>query len=195
MIVFKDLYTEVLSASGCGDLNCLRSTAAGSFGDITKSATDAVYSPVKLVTEPGFGPVIDGELLVDQLINSVRTGRLKKNCPISWNYARNDAWSMTGGAFRALQRVPKIGELEEEIRNTQRDTGFKIPSDYFDQWLREVYGDNSEDLIRVFGCSDPDGPIECVEPFDRFLTSSSWACNSRWALNGVVKVIKIIINN
>ena len=183
------MYNEVLSAAGCADSECLRSTAAGSFGDITKSATDAVYSPIKLVTEPGFGPVIDGTLLVDQLINLVRNGHLKKNCPISFNYAVNDAWSMTGGGFRALQRVPKIGELEEEIRNTQRDTGFKVPSDYFDQWLREVYGNEAEDLIRVFGCSNPSGdPIECIEPFDRFLTSSSWACNSRWALNGVVKV-------
>ena len=147
--------------------------------------------PIKLVLEPGFGPVVDGKLLVDQLINSVRIGHMRKNTPISWNYAEHDSWGFTNGAFRNIERVPALEAQSQDIQKIRMDTGIQVPSDFQNQWFEEVYGpEHLDQILNVFGCSnDANGDVvNCHEPFSRFLTTSHWACNSRWALNGVVLV-------
>ena len=169
----------------------MRELEPADIAKVAKAATEAVKHPIKPVLEPGFGPVVDGTLLVDQLINSVRRGHLRKDTPISWNYAENDAWGFTGGSFRALEKVPAIEAQSRDIMEAKRDTKFKIPSDYMNQWFKEIYGsENLSMVLEVFGCDNgPNGEIfECQEQFSRFLTASAWSCNSRWALNGVVKV-------
>jgi len=72
------------------------------FGKVFKiiPTIDEVFHPIKPTLEPKFGPVVDGTLLVDQLIISVRNGHLRKNTPISWNYAEHDSWGFVRGGFK-----------------------------------------------------------------------------------------------
>ena len=58
------------------------------------------------------------------------------------------------------------------------------------QWFIEVYGDFAENLIDQFGCDNAaDGSVvDCQDHLDRFLTASTWSCNSRNAFNGEGKV-------
>ena len=150
-----------------------------------------LYHPIKGTLEPGFGPVVDGDLLVDQLIISVRNGHLRQNTPISWNYAEHDSWGFVRGAFKGIsEKVPALAAQSAEITAIMQETGIKVPSDFTDQYLELVYGhEHLDEILRVFGCSSTDGTVlDCAEDFSRFLVASHWACNSRWAINGVLQV-------
>ena len=62
-----------------------------------------------------------------------------------------------------------------------------MPSDYFDQWLGQIYCPEHISAIKnAFGC--PNGPngevVDCEDRMDRYLTATTFACNTRFALNG-----------
>ena len=78
------------------------------------------------------------------------------------------------GGFKQMTKVPAIGALEQEINDLVSSSGLKVPSDYFDRWIREVYGDEADGLLDVFGCeNNADGsPRDCQDILDRFLTAS-----------------------
>ena len=86
-----------------------------------------------------------------------------------------------------MSKVPLIGGQEEAIEEAIESSGFPAPSDFFDQWLGEIYCPEHLDAIKAqFGC--PNGPngerVDCVDTMDRYLTSQVFACNTRFALNG-----------
>ena len=118
---------------------CMRNLTHEQIGEASKTAKDEVNNPIKLVLEPGYGPVVDGTVLSDQIINNVRNGVLRKNTPISWNYAQNDAWSFTGGSFRAMERVltDQSREISDALKYA-RDNDIRIPSGFLDEWIRRV---------------------------------------------------------
>ena len=71
------------------------------------------------------------------------------------------------------------------------ESGFPVPSNFFDQWLEEVYGsENMAKIAPVFGCANraSDEITDCYETFTKYITSAYWACNTRWAMNGVLSV-------
>ena len=83
--------------------------------------------------------------------------------------------------------VPLIAAQSDQIRDDKRSSGFDIPSDYFDQWMAEIYcPEHLPALMQEFGCPNlPNGTIvDCKDKLDRYLTSSIFACNSRFAFNG-----------
>ena len=117
----------------------MRNLSHEKIAEASKSGTDEVYNPIKLVLEPGFGPVVDGSVLSDQIINNVRNGVLRKNTPISWNYAQNDAWSFTGGSFRAMERVlADKGPEFSDANKFARENDIRVPSDFLNQWIEKV---------------------------------------------------------
>ena len=117
----------------------MRNLSHEKIAEASKSGTDEVYNPIKLVLEPGFGPVVDGTVLSDQIINNVRNGVIRKNTPISWNYAQNDAWSFTGGSFRAMERVlADKGPEFSEANKFARENDIRVPSDFLNQWIEKV---------------------------------------------------------
>ena len=62
-----------------------------------------------------------------------------------------------------------------------------MPSDYFDQWLEEIYCPEHIPALKAqFGCPNmPNGTIvDCYDKLDRYLTSTIFGCNSRFAFNG-----------
>ena len=96
-------------------------------------------------------------------------------------------FSFTRGGFNSMDTVPRIAALSSEIRDAKRESGFDVPSDFFDQWLEEIYcPEHLGDIKAQFGCPNmADGTIvDCWERMDRYLTSKVFACNSRFAFNG-----------
>mgnify|MGYP000065894538 CR=1 FL=1 len=117
----------------------------------------------------------------------VSEGRIRPNTPISFNYAENDAFSFTAGGFGEMAKVSAIAMQAEAIEAAIDQSGFEVPSDYFDQWLAEIYcPEHLPAILEQFGC--PNGPngeiIDCKDKMDRYLTSTTFACNTRFALNG-----------
>ena len=120
-------------------MTCMRNLSYEEIAEASQSGTDEVYNPIKLVLEPGFGPVVDGTVLTDQIINNVRNGVLRKNTPISWNYAQNDAWSFTKGSFRAMERVlADKGPEFSDANIVARENDIRVPSDFLNQWIERV---------------------------------------------------------
>ena len=120
-------------------------------------------------------------------MTAVRNGLIRPNTPISLNYAEHDGFTFTPGAFRKLSKVPAINLLDQEIKDAQAASGFYVVSDYFDQWVRQVYPtDKADRILEVFGCPNGENGeiVDCKDKFDRFVTASHWACNTRWALMG-----------
>ena len=86
-----------------------------------------------------------------------------------------------------MNSVPLIASLDEQIDSAQDVSGFEVPSDFFDQWLGEIYCPEHLEAIKgAFGC--PNGPggevVDCKDRMDRYLTAKVFACNTRFALNG-----------
>jgi len=184
-----DLYQNVLKDADCSSVGCLRDLDATTIGAAAEFAKKQVNQPIKPVLEPKFGPVVDGKLLVDQLINSVREGRLRKHTPISWNYAEHDAWGFSRGGFKAvMEKVPPLSDKQMEITQLMQQTGIRVPSPWTDEYFRAIYPEaDIDDLLAVFGCPDVNGKTaDCTEDFSRFLVASAWACNSKWAIDGVL---------
>ena len=80
----------------------------------------------------------------------------------------------------------------QQIGQVQESSGFDIPSDYTDQWFKEIYGETKfNNIIKpIFGCDNgANGEVQdCHEKFSNYVTSSLWVCNTRWALGGVLTV-------
>ena len=72
-----------------------------------------------------------------------------------------------------MTKVPAIGAQEQDINNLVSSTGFQVPSDFFNQWLVEIYGDQVDTVLEVFGCdNNADGtPRDCQDILDRYLTA------------------------
>ena len=169
-------------------LDCLREVSSADLRGVTSTSKEQVFHPIKLTLEGGFSPVVDGVVLKDQLINSVRNGHLKKNTPISWNYAQHDSWSFTADAFKQISKVSSIAS--EDITDAIATSGFEVPSGFISQWYEAVYGAQKLPEIEAqFGCGAANNEvIDCKEQFSHFVTASNWVCNSRWAISGVLLV-------
>ena len=158
--------------------------------DAANAALGQVTHPSKVALFAGFGPVIDGTHITDELFNLVRNGNIRPSTPISWNFAENDAWSFTDSAFSSMQKVPALAAQSDLIASVQASSGFAIPSDFFDQWLPQNYGTTHQaELLNLFGCPTVNGVVQdCQEAMDRYVTAASWACAGRWAVNGALSV-------
>ena len=103
------LTAAALDAAGCEDVDCLRSMSAEELNPHFRNAkrVDGAFHPTKLALQPGWGPVIDGGFKTMSLVDSVRTGQIRPNTPISFNYAEHDAWGMSDGGFNsAIKNIP-----------------------------------------------------------------------------------------
>ena len=53
-------------------MQCLRGKSAKEIKDAARNAGDKVSHPIKLILEPGFGPVVDGVTLFAQIQDAVK---------------------------------------------------------------------------------------------------------------------------
>ena len=66
------MWNEVLASTGCPTMECIRGKTAKEIKDAARAASDGVSHPIKLILEPGFGPVVDGVTLFDQIQDAVK---------------------------------------------------------------------------------------------------------------------------
>ena len=199
----KKLASTFTGLTGCTDLNCLRKLPGGAIGQAALGTVRTVTHPIKPTLEAGWGAVIDGNLLKDQLRNAFKSGKIRPNTPLSWNYNANESWGLHTSFFPYSSKIPSLLEKIPKIKNIMGYTGFAIPSNFSDEYLEAVYGaDVIEDILDIFGCPNSPGGkvVDCSEPFANFLTTSTWSCPLRSTLNEMKKVLStcfqllIIIN-
>ena len=97
--ISKGYVDYTMSQVGCEDIDCLRSKTPSELNTHFTNAITQVYNPTKMFLTPGFAPVVDGLIKTKSTLESLLAGEIRPNTPISWNYARDDAWSMVDGAF------------------------------------------------------------------------------------------------
>ena len=112
-----------------------------------------------------YAPVIDGGLVRDHLVNSVREGLVRPNTPISWSYAKDDAWKFTLEAWEFVRDV-KLSDSSAAIQQEETETGFSVPGVYVDQYFDREYPNFSEELKSTFPCAEG---ADCLESFARFV--------------------------
>ena len=122
------------------------------------------------------------------LVDSVHSGSIRPNTPISFNYAEHDAWSMTDGGFNAaIKNIPAFAPHTQAIKDLQA-AGLAIPSDYTELYFKEVFGEDvfNAYIAPEFGCANnADGSAqECKEQFFKWIQGQTWVCNSRYAFSG-----------
>ena len=66
------MWNEVLASTGCATMECIRGKTAKEIKDAARAASDGVSHPIKLILEPGFGPVVDGVTLFAQIQDAVK---------------------------------------------------------------------------------------------------------------------------
>ena len=192
MFNFKNQYNALMSAANCNSLACLRNKGVNALANAGNKAMSNAVHPLKAYPSM-FSPVVDGVFLKDQLINSVASGRVRKNTPISWNYAEHDGFGFAEQGFEHLtQFLPQFVNLGEEIWNVVDSSGFNVPSDYTDRYLQQLYGENWPQVQPVFGCPNKNngGRNNCLEKWTDFFTAHTWVCNTRWALTRLLQVKK-----
>ena len=87
----KNAYDAFKSETGCSDITCLRQLSSADVASSSSQVTRSVKpNPIKLSLMETFHPVVDGNHLKDQLINSFRNGGIRKHTPINWNWAKDD---------------------------------------------------------------------------------------------------------
>ena len=97
--ISKGYVDYTMEQVGCEDIDCLRSKTPSELNSHFTDAITQVYNPTKMFLTPGFAPVVDGLLKTKSTLESLLAGEIRPNTPISWNYARDDAWGMVDGAF------------------------------------------------------------------------------------------------
>ncbi|CBY07427.1 unnamed protein product [Oikopleura dioica] len=184
------LTAAALDAAGCENVDCLRSMPAEELNPHFRNAkrVNGAFHPTKLALQPGWGPVIDGGFKSMSLVDSVRTGEIRPNTPISFNYAEHDAWGMSDGGFNsAVKNIPAFAPHTQTIKDLQA-AGIIVPSDYTDLYFKEVFGEDvfNAYIAPEFGCANnADGSArECREQFFKWVQGQTWVCNSRYAFSG-----------
>ena len=83
----------------------------------------------------------------------------------------------------AYMRDTMFPDWSESIEADELSTGFFAPPDWQNRMFNAIYGTVYGPIINeVFGCKNNDA--DCKEEFARFITASTWVCNTRWALLG-----------
>ena len=88
--------------------------------------------------------------------------------------------------FENSKPLKAIGAQQAQINADQASSGFSYPSDYFDQWLAEIYcPEHLPAILDQFGCPNGNNGeiMNCHNKIDRYLTASIFACNTRKSLN------------
>lgn len=62
------------------------------------------------------------------------------------------------------------------------DGAVKVPSESSELFLKRLFQNETAEILDVFGCKDE---IECREEFSKFITSFSFVCNARAALESL----------
>ena len=62
------------------------------------------------------------------------------------------------------------------------DGAVKVPSESSELFLKRLFQNETAEILDVFGCKDK---IECREEFSKFITSFSFVCNARAALESL----------
>lgn len=190
----QKLASTFMGLTGCSDLSCLRQLPGGAIGGAALGTVRSVTHPIKPTLEAGWGAVIDGKLLKQQLKHAFESGSVRPNTPLSWNYNGNESWGLHTSFFPYSSKIPSLLAKIPEIKKVMGETGFAIPSGYSDEYLRAVYrADIQEEVLGQFGCTNgPNGEVvDCSEPFSNYLTTSTWSCPLRRTLNVIQKVVKL----
>ena len=130
-----------------------------------------------------FAPVVDGVMIEDLLVYAVRDGKIRPNTPISFNYAKDDAWNFSEEAFDYLKE-DLLAADQDQIDADIASTGFIMPSPWPHTMLETMYPEDANQLKQVFPC---EADSECKDGFARWVVASHWYCNTRWAMNGALK--------
>ena len=101
--------------------------------------------------DPMYGPVIDFNYIPDHLIYLVRDGKIRPNTPISLTYAKDDAFEFSREAYDYFYMV-KEPQFEHEVRQAQRETGFKSPPPYQNLMFEASYPNQADQMNEIFGC-------------------------------------------
>ena len=62
------------------------------------------------------------------------------------------------------------------------DGSVKVPSEFSELFLKRLFQNETAEILDVFGCKDE---FECREEFSKFITSFSFVCNARAALESL----------
>ena len=62
------------------------------------------------------------------------------------------------------------------------DGSVKVPSEFSELFLKRLFENETAEILDVFGCKDE---FECREEFSKFITSFSFVCNVRAALQSL----------
>jgi len=180
------MYTDMMAAANCNNMACLRNKGVNA---IRNAANAAMTKSHSLKAYPSmFTPVVDGSFLTDQLVTNVANGVLRKNTPISWNYAEHDGDSFAHMSFEHLAAtLPEFVAQGDAISTAMN--AFAIPSDFTDQYLQILYADKWPLIQPVFGCPNKNNgnPNNCENKYGKFMTAHAWVCNTRWALNQILQ--------
>jgi len=182
--VGEDTTKLVLKFQGCDTIDCLRQYSREEIRDAANQAAGtARHASSKITLEPGFAPVIDGKMIVDDLFTLVSSKKIKKHTPISWSYNDHDQWEFNHLSF--FTHKNKFLWKEVDAVNAANAAGFVAPSNFTDRILEEIFGPEADGVKEVFGCADNGETKECNVQYDRFLTSYGWTCNTRAALDAL----------
>ena len=195
-ILIQKLYQAALNETNCENVNCLRELTVWEIRELSKQVLATDHHPAAPRVQT-FITVIDGQFILNELFDAVRTGHVRPNTPIVWNYAEHelDGWAYPGFSS-VIRKVPALVAQLDDIWATISSSSFKIPSDYTDQYLEELVGmEHLSEILDVFGCSSTNGEIiDCAKPFGHYVTASGAVCNTRRAFKDMHQVNLFVMN-
>ena len=72
-------------------------------------------------------PVVDGKLIKVDTYDAHLSGKVKPNCPISWNYAEHDRWPFVEGTFNGIRAWLDIFNPQwARVRKMNKDRNGRI---------------------------------------------------------------------
>ena len=179
-----------MNETNCENVDCLRELTVSEIAALSKQVLATDHHPAAPRAQT-FVTVNDGLFILNQLFDAIRTGHVRPNTPIAWNYAEHelDGWAYPGFAS-VVRKVPALVAQFDDILVTVNSSGFQIPSNYTDQYLEQLVGmEHLSETLDVFGCSSTNGEIiDCAKPFGHYVTASGAVCNTRRAFKDMHQV-------
>ena len=150
---------------------------------------DGIPDSIDFFTPPNFPwvTIVDNLIVPDQPFTAVRNGAIRPNTPISWNYAKDDAWLFTPESYEyvAKKLVPSFAS---EITAAQATTGFIAPPPYQNELFKIAFQADqaiANEFNAIYGCQN--NQTDCIEQFGLLMQGLSWVCNTKHAFSGIIK--------
>ncbi|CBY35795.1 unnamed protein product [Oikopleura dioica] len=183
------MYNEHIATQlECPDVDCLRTKSLDELNNQFRKI-GSIYI-VEVFHDVGFGPHVDGVLTNKTPLEALFDGQIRPNTPISWNYNRDDVWTLLkeGRFINTLSMFAEFHDRIDEITELMTTSGIEYASDLTDQMFVATYGQEYWDkyLVDVFGCpSGADGTIvDCKWAMNSYLNARMWSCNTQYGFTG-----------